>query len=148
MAWTTPRTWTTGEIVTAAMLNEQVRDNMLALFSRRFGHTYIIGGDIKVASGNTDYIPPFFISEPSGQVVTLIKCRYRINAGTSVTFKLQRNLADITGFTSMSATTTTAETTPTAVGLADNDAIAPVVTAVSGTPQNMTVGIFLNYEVA
>jgi hypothetical protein len=27
MAWTTPRTWTTGETVTAAMLNEQVRDN-------------------------------------------------------------------------------------------------------------------------
>lgn len=27
MAWTTPRTWTTSELVTAAMLNEQVRDN-------------------------------------------------------------------------------------------------------------------------
>lgn len=27
MAWTTPRTWTTGETVTAAMLNEQIRDN-------------------------------------------------------------------------------------------------------------------------
>lgn len=27
MAWTTPRTWTTNELVTAAMLNEQVRDN-------------------------------------------------------------------------------------------------------------------------
>lgn len=27
MAWTSPRTWTTGETVTAAMMNEQVRDN-------------------------------------------------------------------------------------------------------------------------
>lgn len=27
MAWTTPRTWTTGELVTAAMMNEQLRDN-------------------------------------------------------------------------------------------------------------------------
>jgi len=27
MAWTTPRTWVTGEVVTAAMMNEQVRDN-------------------------------------------------------------------------------------------------------------------------
>jgi hypothetical protein len=27
MAWTTPRTWTTSETVTAAMMNEQVRDN-------------------------------------------------------------------------------------------------------------------------
>lgn len=29
MAWTAPRTWTTGEIVTAAQMNEQVRDNEL-----------------------------------------------------------------------------------------------------------------------
>jgi len=28
MAWTTPRTWTTGELVSAAQLNEQVRDNI------------------------------------------------------------------------------------------------------------------------
>lgn len=31
MAWTTPRTWATGEVVTAAMMNEQVRDNELFL---------------------------------------------------------------------------------------------------------------------
>jgi hypothetical protein len=28
MAWTTLRTWTTGELVTAAMMNQQIRDNM------------------------------------------------------------------------------------------------------------------------
>ena len=28
MAWTTPRTWVTGEIVTAALLNTHVRDNL------------------------------------------------------------------------------------------------------------------------
>lgn len=31
MAWTTPRTWVTGEIVTAAIMNQQVRDNESAL---------------------------------------------------------------------------------------------------------------------
>jgi len=31
MAWTSPRTWVTGEIVTAAMMNEQLRDNLLYL---------------------------------------------------------------------------------------------------------------------
>lgn len=31
MAWTAPRTWVVGEIVTAAMLNSNVRDNLLAL---------------------------------------------------------------------------------------------------------------------
>jgi len=29
MAWTAPRTWTTGELVTAAFLNTHVRDNLL-----------------------------------------------------------------------------------------------------------------------
>lgn len=31
MAWTAPRTWQPGDIVTAAQLNEQVRDNLLDL---------------------------------------------------------------------------------------------------------------------
>ena len=31
MGWTTPRTWVTGEVVTAAQLNEQIRDNENAL---------------------------------------------------------------------------------------------------------------------
>lgn len=28
MAWTTPKSWTVGELVSAADLNEQIRDNM------------------------------------------------------------------------------------------------------------------------
>lgn len=31
MAWTTPRTWIPGELVTATMMNEQIRDNMSIL---------------------------------------------------------------------------------------------------------------------
>ena len=31
MAWTTPRTWTAGELVTAAYMNANVRDNPSAL---------------------------------------------------------------------------------------------------------------------
>lgn len=30
MAWSTPRTWSTGELVTAALLNQEVRDNLAA----------------------------------------------------------------------------------------------------------------------
>ena len=32
MAWSTPKTWTPGELVTAAQLNEFIRDNMNAMF--------------------------------------------------------------------------------------------------------------------
>lgn len=31
MAWTTPRTWVTGELVTAALLNTHLRDNLAAI---------------------------------------------------------------------------------------------------------------------
>jgi hypothetical protein len=34
MAWTSPRTWVTGEIVTAAQLNTHVRDNLIDLDRR------------------------------------------------------------------------------------------------------------------
>ena len=43
MAWTTPRTWNVGELVTKAMLDEQIRDNMNYLFSSAYpvGSIYI-----------------------------------------------------------------------------------------------------------
>jgi hypothetical protein len=31
MTWTTPRTWIAGEIVTAALMNAQIRDNVLSI---------------------------------------------------------------------------------------------------------------------
>jgi hypothetical protein len=34
MAWTTPRTWATSEVVTSAMMNEQIRDNFGILKTR------------------------------------------------------------------------------------------------------------------
>lgn len=33
MAWTTPRTWVPGELVTASMMNTQIRDNQSFLYS-------------------------------------------------------------------------------------------------------------------
>jgi len=142
-------TWTTGEIVTAAMLNTHVRDNFSAVFSRRYGHTWAIPGPIAVASGDTDFIVPFFVSfDATTQAVKLASARHRINSGTSATVKLQKNGADVTGFTAISVTPTSTTTDPTDVSLADGDRIALVVTAVSGSPINMTFTVFLQYEAA
>jgi len=44
MAWTAPRTWVTGEVVTAAMMNTHVRDNLLAI------HDFGAGAIITVAA--------------------------------------------------------------------------------------------------
>ena len=47
MAWTTPRTWTTGEIVTAAYMNTHVRDNLLETSPAKITTT----GDLIVGNG-------------------------------------------------------------------------------------------------
>jgi hypothetical protein len=46
MAYTAPRTWTAGEVVTAGMLNQDVRDNTIALNARRrsWEHHRLIDG--------------------------------------------------------------------------------------------------------
>lgn len=41
MAWTTPQTWVDGNVLTAAELNEQVRDNLNFLFSKP-GDNYVM----------------------------------------------------------------------------------------------------------
>lgn len=53
MAWTTPRTWSVDEIVTAAMLNGHVRDNLNFLLSGR-------------AQAYTCYVPGSVYSTTSG----------------------------------------------------------------------------------
>ena len=108
-------------------------------------NTYAISGEIKVPSGSVDYIVPFYVPVKSGTTVKLIAVRHSIQSGTSATVKLTKNGTDITGFTSMSVTTTDTSTDPTDVTLADNDEIALVVTAVSGTPKHLTVTLI--YEV-
>lgn len=52
MAWTTPRTWVTAEVVTAAVMNTHVRDNLLAIDTLVgiAGGTYTDGG-ILLGSG-------------------------------------------------------------------------------------------------
>ncbi len=145
MTWTMPRTWTTGEIVTAAHLNTQVRDNLLALYARRFPHTYSVPGDILT----TDVLPPFFVPVPASQSVVLRAVRHRLQTGGSVTVMLQRNGQAIADFSSIIVTTTPALTTSlSGVVLTDGDMIQPVVTAVSGTPRDMSLSIYLDYEAA
>jgi len=112
----------------------------------RAGHTYSIPGEVKVPSGDVDFINPFFASlTGGGHAIKLVKARHRINSGTSVTCKLQKNGVDITGFTSISVTTSDTDTDPTDVVLADDDKIALVVTGVSGTPKNMSFTLFFEH---
>lgn len=53
MAWTTPRTWVTGELATAAMLNTYVRDNQDALDDGRLAIASQAAGDVFYATNAT-----------------------------------------------------------------------------------------------
>lgn len=53
MPWTSPRTWVTGELATASMLNTYIRDNQNALDGGRLSITSQAAGDIVYASSST-----------------------------------------------------------------------------------------------
>lgn len=108
-------------------------------------HTFIVPGSVNIASGDTDYICGFYIPVLGGLITKGLMARYRINSGTSVTVKLQKNGVDMAGFTALSVTTTDTTTDPADVTFANNDYVTLVVTAVSGSPKNMSFTIFVEY---
>ncbi len=109
----------------------------------RRGHTWAVSGEIKVASGQTDFLLPFFVSLAAGQTAKIVKARYVINGGTNCNVKVQKNGSDVTGFTGIVVTTTAAETDPADVAVVDNDKLALVVNSVSGAPTNLTFTLFI-----
>lgn len=112
----------------------------------RIPHTFTVPGDVLVPSGENYVVPPIFIPVPAGQTASIARVIYRINAGTSATFNVIRNGAGVTGLTGLIATTTPASTTQSQA-LAADDLLSIVITAVSGTPKNMTVTVFVDYTV-
>jgi len=108
-------------------------------------HTWVVPNAVTVPTGTTDSIPPMIVSLPTGRTAKLLSLRRSILGGTSATFKLQRNGADITGYTGLSATTTIAQTDATDVTLTDGDKIQPIVTAVSGSPVGLSISLVIEY---
>lgn len=108
-------------------------------------HTWVVPGDVAVPSGDANVVPPMIVTIPIGKTAKLLSVRYGITGGTSATFKLSKNGVDVTGYTGISATTTYAETDATDVTLANGDRLQPIVTAVSGSPKNLSVSIMIEY---
>lgn len=122
-------------------------------------HTFVIPGPVNVPNGQLDYNPPISIPIKAGQSVSLAKMRARVNNGgtggvpATVSYKLQRNGADIAGFgttaapivTPLNATWQT--TDPADVALADGDDLSLVILAIAGVPMNMSVTVVLEHSV-
>lgn len=100
-------------------------------------HTFAVQGEVTTASLEA---LRHFIALATGETKRLVRVRARLGSGTSATLKLQKNGVDATGFTGLESKSTEDKAlTPTAVELADNDAISAVITAVSGTPKNLSI---------
>ena len=108
-------------------------------------HTWAIAGEIEVASGDDDFIVPFSVPVPAGQTVKVIEARYFINSGTNCNVKIQKNGVDLTGFTNLTVTTTPSGVDPADQTLADNDRLALVVNSVSGSPNNLSFTLYMEY---
>lgn len=111
----------------------------------RIGHTWAIVGEVMVQVGEVDYLLPHFFNVPTGTAPQLVGCRGVVHTGGPVTLSLYRNDAPIAGYVGLSITTTPTTFTTTALTLANNDTLRPVVTAIAATPQNMSFTVFVDY---
>ena len=111
----------------------------------RVGHTWTIGGTLAVASGDTDFINPFFVDLITGQTVAVAGYKAVINSGTNVVLDVKKNGTTMTGFDDLTITTTASTAFPGNISVSDGDYISLVVVSVSGTPKNLAFTLFLEY---
>lgn len=96
MAWTSPRTWTTGETVTAAMMNEQVRDNSAYLkdeIEKATIYLHILDDDVTLTTGDGQiyFTVPSTLNE---YVITgVAACVYTASSSGTPTIQIH-NLTD------------------------------------------------------
>lgn len=92
MAWTAPRTWTTGELVTAAQLNTNVRDNLNAAFPNTTDwDDWTPGNSAGLAIGNGTatgrYIQVGKLVALTGHII--LGSTSTVGAGASTTFPVE-----------------------------------------------------------
>jgi hypothetical protein len=87
MAWTVPRTWRTGELVTSGLLNQQIRDNFNAIAVSvpgaawtNFTPTWTSLGGTAPAIGNGN------ITARWHQIAKTVEVQYRYVAGSTTTY--------------------------------------------------------------
>lgn len=96
MAWTAPRTWTTGELVTASMMNTHVRDDMLetavAKVTTAGDLVYATGANAlaRLGAGSTSQVlvggtTPSWTAVPLGALATIPACRAYNTANVALT---------------------------------------------------------------
>jgi hypothetical protein len=113
MAWTAPRTWTTGELVTASIMNAHVKDNLTYLIDRTFCLVMVVPGN----PGATTNVSLRAIMPVAGTIVSIKSTcgtapattyTYDINKGGTTIYTTQGNRPTRTSGNSTSVVTHTA----------------------------------------
>ena len=93
MAWTTPRTWSPGETVTAALMNAQIRDN-----SNVVATAFVKGGAWVSATGlsSADAAHVWYCDHPA--TVTSIKALRKGGTGATINARLVRPATALSKF--------------------------------------------------
>ena len=126
MAWTTPRSWSAGELVTASIMNTHIRDN----------ENELRGGGIAIAS---QAALDFLYASSASQLARLAKG----GAGTMVRLNSSAAAYEFTNPAALLGTSTASSATPTpnydTDAFYELTALAAGATfgAPTGTPQNM-----------
>ena len=112
--------------------------------------TFIIGGNIVVPSGTSNWIGGWFAHIPPGWTCAIEAVWTMLQAGGTATYALQLNGVNISGLENITATTTQ-PTSPSAqptgfVDVMDGNLITPLVNGATGTPANLIIGMFLNWQ--
>jgi len=173
MAWTAPSTWVAGAILTAAQLNTQLRDNLLAggpiyatealrdaaITSPFEGQrAYITGSTIAAATGATTAVPTGIqtIYNGSAWVCTTQVSAYTATSGTTTSSSYTPTLTSggtnpsvtlSTGTTALMLVSALGAVTPAPTTIAVGVAVSGATTlAVSGQSNAIYVGITAGYQ--
>lgn len=118
---TTPRTWTTGEVVTAAMQNAEIRDPMTAMQAGWTAYTPTIGG-LTTTSGTT--------TASYNQVGKTIDFKFQFTLGAS---------SSVAGCTVTLPVTATADTSGQVFNASGYDSSAVATYTLAGIATSTTV---------
>lgn len=101
-------------------------------YTVRLPMTWTVSGVVNVSN----VFVPIKISLPAGQTVKLVSVLSHVISGDPIHIKLQKNGADITGYTDITVSTTWTNTDAADVTLVDGDVIQPVMISVGASPSN------------
>lgn len=107
-------------------------------------HAFAIKGTLS----SPDSTPSFFVSKATGESISIVKARYKVASGGDLTFKVQKNGSDLTGYgTTASPLTasTTAATTSSTQSLAEDDELDLVIVGVASSSTDLTVTLVLEH---